>query len=128
VHPIAGVIDGFVFHGGGRGIHTDVRTPAWLLFTETDVTRSTDSRANDRLQQLGFAGDRRQPDHKYLRTWEVAGAAHAGRDLIDPLLTRFAHDIPAKIVPPDCTRPPLSEVPSHFVQEAVYDWMKRWIE
>jgi hypothetical protein len=114
VHSTAGIIDGFVLHGlGPQLVRTDIRTPAWKLLAEGDVER------------VGVA---RQPDAEYLRTWEVAGAAHADWDLvrvIDPLTAR---DVPATQTKSVCDRPPFSRVPSRLVQHAVYDGMKVWIE
>jgi hypothetical protein len=114
VHPTAGLIDGFVFHGiGNMPVRTDLRTPAWKLLAEGDVNAP---------------GYQRQPDTESLRTWEIAGAAHAGWDLVhvlDPLVTR---DLPQAVVNSACDKPPLSRVPSNLVQDAVYDRMKSWIE
>ena len=83
VHPRVDVFDGFLVHsrlGGvpnlsgilvaairldaGTQIRTDLHVPTLLFVTETDLT------------VLGYAGAR-QPDSTSVRTWEVAGAAHA---------------------------------------------------
>jgi hypothetical protein len=83
VHPRVDVFDGFLVHsrlGGvpnlsgilvapirldeGTPIRDDLHVPTLLFVTETDLT------------VLGYAGAR-QPDSKWVRTWEVAGAAHA---------------------------------------------------
>ena len=37
IHPLAGVIDGFVFHGALGQIRRDLKTPAWRLLAETDA-------------------------------------------------------------------------------------------
>jgi hypothetical protein len=114
IHPLAGVIDGFVLHGApGPRIRRDLKTPAWRLLAETDVTR---------------AAALPQADHDYLRTWEVAGAAHADWDLIRVLDSLFARDWAQPPEELKCVKPVLSRVPSHVVQDAVYDWMKLWIE
>ena len=114
IHPLAGVIDGFVLHGvGGGPIRTDLDTPVWRLLAETDVSAP---------------GQQRRPDTEYLRTWEVAGAAHAGWDLIRVLNPLFARDVPELSGNETCDTPAMSRVPSNLVQDAVYDWMKVWIE
>jgi hypothetical protein len=116
LQPMAGVIDGFVLHGIGAGIipiRTDVRTPVLKLLSE--------------FEGLGQRA-RHQGDHPLLRTWQVAGAAHAGRDLIEPLTALFARDFPERVVVDSCQRPPLSDVPIHYVLAAAFDGMKRWIE
>jgi Alpha/beta hydrolase domain len=115
IHPLEGVIDGFVLHGGGQSgpVRTDLRTPAWKLLAETDV--------------LSGQAAVRQPDSEYFRTWEVAGASHGDFDLssfFDPLRAR---DVAAS-APGSCERPILSRVPAYLVQNAVYDHMKRWVE
>lgn len=83
VHPLAHVYDGFLIHSrGGTGaplsqapldpvatpspafIRTDVDVPVLTFETETDMV------------SLGFFAAR-QPDSDNIRTWEVAGTAHA---------------------------------------------------
>lgn len=115
IHPLEGVVDGFVLHGGGQSgpIRTDIRTPAWKLLAETDVIR-------------GQAAVR-QEDSDYVRTWEVAGASHGDWDLLSALNQLRGRDLSVPD-PEPCERPILSRVPAHLVQEAVYDWMKQWIE
>ncbi|MGN6692943.1 MAG: alpha/beta hydrolase domain-containing protein, partial [Aquihabitans sp.] len=93
VQPVEGAFDGFLIHslGGpaapldgpdgridleaGRHdpavtIRTDLDVPVIVLETETDV-----------LGHLDYL-PARQPDTDRLRTWEVAGAAHADRSLV----------------------------------------------
>jgi hypothetical protein len=114
VHPLDSVLDGFVFHGAGAAIRTDIRTPAWKLLAETDV--------------IWTQAPLRQPDSAYFRTWEVAGASHADWDLsrvFDELATR---DLPPRANPDTCEPPEASRVPASLVQDAVYDWMKQWVE
>ena len=116
IHPLEGVIDGFVLHGGGRPVRTDLKTPLFKLFAETDVIRN----------QAAF----RQPDSEYLRTWEVAGASHLDVDVMrthDGLMHR---DLPPTMrsTPPDCGSLNPSNIPARLVQDAVYDWMKKWVE
>ena len=113
VHPLARIIDGFVFHGSaGRPIRPDLKTPAFRLFSELEA---------------GGPADLDLADTDYLRTWEVAGASHADWDLVQPLERLSVRDLGQSEYSP-CDRPPVSRVPSRFVQYAVYDWMKVWIE
>lgn len=88
VQPLTGLFDGFLVHSragaaaglghAGRGLaradaapggptrfRDDLRTPVLVVQTETDV-----------LGRLDFL-PARQPDGSWLRTWEVAGTAHA---------------------------------------------------
>ncbi len=78
VHPLVNIFDGFLIHGRGDGapnpsvdnslenvlIRTDVNVPVMIYETETDLT------------VLQYA-NARQEDGNNIRTWEVAGAAHA---------------------------------------------------
>ena len=113
IHPLAGVYDGFVLHGmfGDRTVRTDIRTPVWKLQSETDA--------------LGFVGPTtRQPDTRYVRTWEVAGTTHGDWKLIiehGPLRIRDV-GAPPEDYPPSsasrCAAPTFSRVPFHMVQAA----------
>jgi hypothetical protein len=95
VHPLDPVFDGFLVHSRGanavsldgtfvssreredvaaamaRGVtlRTDLEVPVLVFQTETDLTL------------LGFA-NARQPDTDLVRTWEVAGTAHADAHFI----------------------------------------------
>jgi hypothetical protein len=97
IHPIAGVFDGFFIHSrfsggallsrsadaGAAGIvagpspariRSDLKVPVFQFETETDVVG---------LQPgIAFALAR-QPDSDLLRTWEIAGTAHADQYLSD---------------------------------------------
>lgn len=90
VHPLAPVFDGFFVHSRGGGaapvdasrsegltssisgqirIRDDVGVPVLVFSTETDLT------------VLGYA-PARQPDSDTVRSWEVAGTAHADAFLL----------------------------------------------
>jgi hypothetical protein len=91
VHPLAKLYDGFFIHsrsagglpfgndagllggfgGGVAHIRDDIDTKVFQFQTETDVTG-----------MLGFLAAR-QPDTDKLRTWEVAGTAHADQYIVD---------------------------------------------
>ncbi len=91
VHPLARIYDGFLLDGrsfGGSILHAptpsdpprpafahirpDLDVPVLQFETETDVLG------------LPFLAAR-QPDTDKLRTWEIAGAAHLDRDMLDYL-------------------------------------------
>lgn len=81
IHPVAKVYDGFLVHsrnGGGAPlgdgflgvevarVRDDLGEPVFQVFTETDIF------------ELGSPfPPARQPDSKRVRTWEIAGTAHA---------------------------------------------------
>ena len=115
VHPLEKVVDGFVFHAQGGLVRTDIPTPGWKLLSETDVI----------LHQAVS----RQPDSQHFRAWEVAGASHADWDLARIVSELEVRDhLPPRPEGPVCEPVDGSRVPSHLVQDAVYDWMKLWIE
>lgn len=87
IHPLADIYDGFFIHsrgatGGSLGegsvdiaddagaIRTDLDDPVFQFQTETDL-----------FTLRSFAV--RQPDTEMIRTWEVAGTAHADQATID---------------------------------------------
>ena len=86
IQPVTDMFDGFLIHSrGGTGaaltaagrrmpqnshIRSDITEPVMQIETETD------------LIGLGFYGAR-QPDTDLLRTWELAGTAHADQSTVD---------------------------------------------
>ena len=88
VHPLADIYDGFLVHSRGGGaaplgdgaddpvpevahVRTDLDGPVLQFQTETDL-----------FGLLGFH-PARQPDSGTVRTWEVAGSAHADQTTLD---------------------------------------------
>ena len=88
VQPVADIYDGFLIHSRGGGsaalapdgpalgagavhIRDDMEDPVLQFETETDL-----------FGGLGFAAAR-QDDSDTLRTWEVAGTAHADQSILD---------------------------------------------
>jgi hypothetical protein len=97
VHPVARIYDGFLVHSRGAGgsalaeegfilgegvahVRDDLDVPVLQFETETDL-----------FGVLGFAAAR-QDDTDTLRTWEVAGTAHADRAVLD-YNAAFAEDV-----------------------------------
>jgi len=142
VHPLAPVYDAVVLHGGGGKMRADLNVKIWKLLSETDV-----------LGQVAT----RQADSDKFRTWEVAGTSHLDTKHAMELVklglrskdTMLPNPPPA---PPGggagrrgagpggppfggtpgpyngCNRPPLSQIPSEYVQSALYDHLARWIK
>jgi hypothetical protein len=90
VHPLANVFDGFIIHsraGWGAPVGTesdgflgdgtpvrvreDIDEPVLQFFTESEIFLAP-----------GPAFHARQPDSEHVRTWEVAGTAHADQHLL----------------------------------------------
>lgn len=138
VHPLDPVFDGFLVHSRGAGVapldgdftsaraeadddqaiaqravtvRTDLDVPVFLFETETDLT----------LLQYVQA---RQPDTELVRTWEVAGTAHADAHLLrsvvggprDPSVGSFI----------GCTEP-INTGPQHEVLQAALSHLVAWV-
>src|SRR5262245_56884236 len=139
VHPLSPVYDAVVLHGGGGKMRTDLGVKIAKLLSETDV-----------LGQVAT----RQPDTDKFRTWEVAGTSHLDFKHATELvkLGLRSRDTMLPNPPPTpaagagragraggpfggapgpyngCNHPPLSRIPSEYVQNALYDHMARWLK
>ena len=129
VHPLTPVYDAVVLHGGGGKMRADLNVKIWKLLSETDV-----------LGQVAV----RQADTDKFRTWEVAGTSHLdikhATELVklglrnkDTMLPSPAPGPARAGGPPPgpfsgCNHPPLSRVPSEYVQNALYDHLSRWLK
>jgi hypothetical protein len=137
VHPLAPVYDAVVLHGGGGKMRADLNVKIWKLLSETDV-----------LGQVAV----RQADTDKFRTWEVAGTSHLdikhATELVKLGLRSKDTMLPSPPPAPagggrrgggpgfggtpgpyfGCNHPPLSHVPSEYVQNALYDQMSRWLK
>lgn len=142
VHPLARVYDGFLVHSRGGGaaplsespepaidapavarIREDVGVPVLLFETETDVVA------------IGFFAAR-QPDGRNLRTWEVAGTAHAdtymmlegptdqGTAALDTTHLPPVQSIFGGAVTCDL---PINAGPQHYVLSAALHRLARWV-
>jgi hypothetical protein len=128
VHPLTGVFDGFLVHSrGGSGapvgdapmppvghLRDDLDVPVLQVETETD------------LFGLGFHAAR-QPDHDGLRTWELAGTAHA-----DVTTLEYGAASGAVWAPPDvsldlgamCST--INDGPQRYGVRAALAWLEGW--
>lgn len=135
VHPIHPTFDGFLIHSRGADaapldgrlftgaadqsvnrfrhpvrIRTDVDVPVLIFEAETDLT------------VLGYA-NARQPDTAMVRTWEVAGTAHADAHVIRTLLGGPRDpDVGAVLGCPG----PINAGPHHEVVQAALHHLVRW--
>ena len=118
--PLSNILDAVVLHGIGGALRTDLARPVFRLNSEGDVASPL------------LGGAVRQPDSSALRTWEVAGASHGDWKLITdygPLRKRDIGTYPGGYPgePQTCDLPPLSRVPQHMVQNAIYDHTVKWV-
>jgi hypothetical protein len=116
--PLSNILDAVVLHGIGGTLRADLARPVFRINSEGDVAN--------------LGGAVRQPDSPTLRTWEVAGASHGDWKLITdygPLRKRDIGSYPGGYPgePQTCDLPPLSRVPQHMVQNALYDHTVRWV-
>jgi len=116
IHPLAGVIDGFLLVVGGKEVRTDLDTVVFKLLSETDVLGNAVAQAQALI---------RQADSDRYRTWEVAGAAHLDFHVAEALQPLRARDgIPQ--LPAVCEQPPFSRIPFRFVAHAALDHLTAW--
>ena len=125
IHPLACQFDGFLVHSRGGGaaplgepgtgidmlsalaaptatIRDDTEEPVLILETETD------------LALLGYVRAR-QDDTARIRTWEVAGTAHADQYIVASVADWF-----------DCGGP-INDGPHHFVAKAALRALNSWV-
>jgi hypothetical protein len=122
VHHDSEVYDGFLVHSrggdaaspsgiprgdpavpGGVRIRTDVRVPVLTLETETDLG-----------PRLDYARAR-QPDTERIRTWEVAGTAHADAYLVGSFVDMLGCGVA------------VNDGPHHVVALAALRALERWV-
>jgi hypothetical protein len=121
IQPLYQVFNGFLVHSraGGAGaipgaspsgsfggvlrIRTDVGVPVLTMITQTDETFGGYYRA-------------RQPDTRFIRLWDVAGASHADSYIVTP----------GSLTSLGCSS--VDEAPSHFVFEAALSAVNAWMQ
>ena len=140
VHPLVPVYDAVMLHGGGGKMRTDLNIKIWKLLSETDV-----------LGQVAV----RQADSDKFRTWEVAGTSHLDTKHAAELVKLGLRSMETMLPNPPpapaagagggrrgagpgfggapgpfngCNHPPLSHIPSEYVQNALYDHLARWLK
>ena len=120
IQPLYHVFDGFLVHsraggavgipgaspsgsfGGDVHIRTDIGVPVLMMITETDET-------------FGGYYQARQPDTRFIRLWDVAGASHADSYIVTPQSLKSL----------GCAS--VDEAPSHFIFEAALSAINTWM-
>jgi hypothetical protein len=121
IQPLYHVFDGFLVHsraggaipipggspsggmiGGAVRIRTDIGVPVLMMITETDESFGEYFRA-------------RQPDTRFIRLWDVAGASHADSYIVAP----------SESASLGCSS--VDQAPSHFVFEAALSALTEWV-
>jgi hypothetical protein len=140
VHPSADIYDGYFVHSrggigaalseppqpsigvpGSAAIRTDLDVPVLALETETDLTLLSYVTA-------------RQPDSDHFRLWEVAGTAHADTYTVVSGGTDLGNSPEAaKLIVTSMPLPgfacgtPINSGPQHFVVNAAFAALNRWV-
>jgi hypothetical protein len=124
IHPLAQVFDGFGLIGlDGQvllPLRTDLNVKVFKVQPETNVAGNGNGISQALL-------DVQEPNSDHFRRWEVAGAAELGYHEAQEAAPLQARDLPSS-PPPSCDLPPLSRVPWHFVVNASYDSLVRWVK
>jgi Alpha/beta hydrolase domain len=121
IQPLYHVFDGFLVHsraggaigipggapsggmmGGGVRIRSDVGVPVLMMITETD-------------ESFGQYYNARQPDSRFVRLWDIAGASHADSYIVSPSQSKSL----------GCDS--VDEAPSHFIFEAALAAVTTWM-
>ncbi len=121
IQPLYRAFDGFLVHsraggavgipgsspsggtfGGAVRIRTDIGVPVLMMITETDESFGQYYRA-------------RQPDTRFIRLWDVAGASHADSYI----------SAPSALSSLGCSS--IDEAPSHFIFEAAVSALNGWM-
>jgi hypothetical protein len=133
VHPLDPVFNGFLIHSRGGGaapldgkfnsgnvsrqtqngvlIRTDLDVPVFMFETETDLTL------------LGYS-HARQPDSRFVHTWEVAGTSHADSHLLQVVVGGPPHD--SKVGSLLGCSTPVNTGPQHEVIQAALHQFVPW--
>ena len=154
VHPLAPIFDAVVVHGGGGRIRSDLGTlKVWKLLSETDVLgsqasvrqpdsanfRSWEVAGDSHVDQQFVASSRKltQRDGNPVAPGPTPGAgrgtaAAAGSGAATPATGRGGTGpgttAAAMGTASPCDRPPYSHVPFHYVMNAAFDHLQRWVK
>jgi hypothetical protein len=110
IHPLHGVLDGFMIHGSDGALRGDLDIKVMKVLAELDVRSSNP-----------------EVDTDHYRRWETAGTSHIGNKEQEDYTPLVLRDRGA-VAPRTCTKPPFSMIPFHYVFNAAYDHLVRWVE
>jgi hypothetical protein len=115
IQPLANLFDGFMLLVGGGTVRSDLDVPVFKMQSETEAI----------FIALGFGS--LQPDSDVVRTWQVAGTAHADRLFLDNVGALASRDSIATTPPGLCDFPEGSQVRLDHVVSAAHDHLVRWV-
>lgn len=127
IQPVTPAFDGFLIHGRGAGaapigegaiafpltarIRTDTSVPVFQIESETDI---------------GSFSDARQPDSSRVRTWEVAGTAHADAYGLAQYNAQNARDRAINDGRPISCDAPVNAMTWRYASNAAHHHLDRW--
>jgi hypothetical protein len=124
IHPLARAFDAFGMIGVDGQVllplRTDLDVNVFKVQPETNVAGNAIAKSQALLRPL-------EPNTDHFRRWEVAGAAQLGYHEVQEAAPLQARDLPPS-PPATCDLPPLSRIPWHFVVNASYDHMVKWVK
>jgi hypothetical protein len=116
IQPLAGLFDGFMLLVGGGTVRTDLGVPVFKVQSETEAIF------------IGQGFLTLQPDGDTVRTWQVAGTAHADRTFLEGVVAKANRDSIPTTPPGLCDAPEGSEVRFYHVVSAAHDHLVRWVQ
>ena len=126
VHPVANAYDGFLLHSrggfsfplaapsGAADIAGSISNPSVQIRTDLDVPVMMLETENDLTSVIGYYAAR-QDDTDHIRTWEMAGTAHADTTVMGS----FASSLPCGA--------PINNGPQRFVVRAALRALDTWV-
>jgi len=115
IQPLANLYDAFILLVSPGTTRDDLTTPLFRLLSETEVSL---------VARFGLTV---QPDSDVLRTWQVAGAAHADRTFLDATQLNADRDGVPTTDPATCEHPAGSEVRFAHVVNQAHDLTVNWL-
>jgi hypothetical protein len=115
IQPLANLYDGFILLVSPGTTRTDLGIPIFRLLSETEIST------------VAATGARIQADSNVLRTWQIAGAAHADRTFLDAVAVNALRDGVPTTNPATCTMPAGSQVRFAHVVNQAHNWLALWI-
>jgi Alpha/beta hydrolase domain len=127
IHPLAQVFDAFGLIGVDGivllPLRTDLKVKVFKVQPETFVAGNGVAISQALL-------DVQEPNTDHFRRWEVAGASQVGYHELQEVVPLLVRDIPISLssLPSTCESPKLSRIPWHYVLNAAYDSLVKWVK
>jgi hypothetical protein len=146
VHPLVHAVDAIVVHGGGGRIRADLDIPVFKLLAETDVLGSQAANRQPNtarfrswevagtshvdLQFVASSRQLRERDGSPNASGGLGGRGARGATSSAASAAPGRGAAPPPAAPANaggCDRPPYSHIPFHYVMNAAFDHLVRWV-